>query len=298
MSRRILVASAISFRILTLAIFATAAPNGAMEDLSPLEQVGVPQVLTLRGEMFHVQGLEVDEDFIYATSVDTRSKRGFLHKLTRSGKFVARIDLTDGERYHPGGIARDGESIWIPVAEYTPQGTSRIVQVDRRTLKVVSSFIVHDHIGAVTANAATIYGANWDARRFYEWDHRGAEIAEIANPTQVAYQDVKFVGGELVAGGVMRGQFTGAIDWLDPVTLQPRLRLSLGKTPQGQIWTREGMAVQDGKLYLLPHDGHNGQGEVFVFSLDALKKAATRCASLSAGGYRCIDETVVAAGGP
>src|SRR5262249_14738312 len=113
MSRRALVASAISFRILTLAIFATAAPDGAMEGLAPLERLGLPQVLALKSEMFHVQGVEVDDDFIYVTSVDTQRKHGFLHKLTRRGEFVAQRDLTDGERYHPGGIARDGESIWV-----------------------------------------------------------------------------------------------------------------------------------------------------------------------------------------
>src|SRR5262249_40175425 len=158
----------------------TAAPDGAMEGLPPPEHLGVPQVLALKGEMFHVQGIEVDDNFIYVTSVDTRRKRGFLHKLTRAGTFVAQLDLTDGERYHPGGIARDGESIWVPVAEYTPEGSSKILQIDRTTLKTVSSFVVHDHIGAVTANATAVYGANWDARRFYEWDHGGREIAAQA----------------------------------------------------------------------------------------------------------------------
>ena len=84
----------------------------------PTNQLGLPETLTLRGDVFHVQGLDIDANFIYVTSVDKKSGRGFLHKFTLSGDLVGVADLTDGPHYHAGGISLDGDSIWVPVAEY------------------------------------------------------------------------------------------------------------------------------------------------------------------------------------
>jgi hypothetical protein len=53
-------------------------------------------MVALHGQVHHVQGLDVDNTFIYVTSVDVRRHRGFLHKFTCAGKLVAVLDLTNG----------------------------------------------------------------------------------------------------------------------------------------------------------------------------------------------------------
>src|SRR5262249_15181350 len=152
----------------------------------------------------------------------------------------------------------------------------------KATLKVISSFVVKDHIGALAVNASRIYAANWDADRFYAFDHNGTVLTSRENATRVAYQDLKFVGDDVVASGIMHDQQTGAIDWLDGRTLSLRQRLHVGKTSSGLVWTREGMAVNDGKLYLLPDDGHGTPADVYVFDLHTMMSAALQCVPISA----------------
>ena len=115
------------------------------------DEISPPRIIHLVGEMFHVQGVDVDADFIYVTSVDKQGHRGYLHKFTRAGRLVASVDLTEGARFHPGGIALDGESLWVPLAEYKADSSTRILELDKTTLAPKSSFVVRDHIGAVTA---------------------------------------------------------------------------------------------------------------------------------------------------
>jgi hypothetical protein len=246
-----------------------------------LQRLDAPDMLTLKGEVFHVQGLDLDGDAIYITSVDRKSHRGYLHKFSAAGALLGVLDITDGARYHPGGIALDEDSIWIPVAEYRAGSTTRILQVDKQSLKTVSSFIVDDHIGAVASRDGKVYGDNWSAHHLYIWDHAGRTLARPLNTTQIAYQDFKFAEDDLIASGISRDAQSGAIDWLDPETLLPRRHLPVGKMANGIVWTREGMAVADGKLYLLPNDGHDGQAEIYVFDLESLKSAALECTATS-----------------
>src|SRR5579871_2700783 len=228
-------------RLTTAMVLAAAAPapDRNNDDTIAVEQIGRPETIKLSGRVFHVQGLDVDADFIYVTSIDEQAHRGYVHKFTMKGHLVAVADLTDGPRYHPGGISLKGKFLWVPIAEYRPHSTSRIVQLDAATLKVVSSFAVADHIGAVTLDASRIYGANWDAERIYVFDRGGRIMAKQRNPMHVAYQDLKFVGDTLIASGIMPDQQTGAIDWLDTGSLAPRRRLLVGKTGDGLVWTRE-----------------------------------------------------------
>jgi len=258
-------------------LLATAAPERASDALAPLEHLSPAQVIAIRGEVFHVQGLDLDGGFIYVTSVDKKSHRGFLHKFTRDGALVGQVDLTDGSRYHTGGLSLVGDTIWLPVAEYRPHGTSRIVAVDKTSLKPVSSFLVSDHIGAVGVDGERVYGANWDAERFYVWNRAGRAIASHATRTHVAYQEIKFTSEGMIASGIVRGSHLGAIDWLDPETLAPVKRLAVGDGPDGLLFTREGMALDGGKLYLLPDDGHDGGAQIYAFDFLPLRTAASAC---------------------
>jgi hypothetical protein len=99
-----------------------------------------------------------------------------------------------------------------------------------------------------------VIGGNWDSRQFYVWNRRGKLLRTIANPAENAYQDIKFVGGRLVASGLLpRG--AGAIDWLDYPSMRLVRRISAGKTDRGAAYTREGMAIRGTQLFLLPEDG-------------------------------------------
>jgi len=47
---------------------------------------------------------------------------------------LGQIELTDGAKYHPGGMDYDGEHIWVSVAEYRPNSKRNIYRVDPNTL--------------------------------------------------------------------------------------------------------------------------------------------------------------------
>jgi hypothetical protein len=232
-------------------------PAARLEDLERLA------VVPLQAALDHVQGIDVLEDSLWVSSVDRKAKRGFLHLFDlASGRLRAEVSVERGARYHPGGIALDGDSLWVPVAEYARVGTSLVQRRDKRTLALVSEFEVADHIGCLAAGG-TLVGGNWDSRIFYEWTPDGRLIRERPNPTPNAYQDLKRVAGALVASGNLSAE-QGAIDWLDPETLSLQRRLLTGKTDRGVRFTNEGMAIRDGTLYLLPEDGPS---RLFVFRL-------------------------------
>jgi hypothetical protein len=274
--RRRTIGLAIALRLITVAVLATASPEPITDGVVAIERLATPQLITLKGDVFHVQGLDIDDDAIYVTSVDRARRRAYIHKFALDGALIAARDLTDGGLYHPGGIALDGETIWVPVAEYRARGSSRIVQLDKATLHPRSSFAVADHIGAVAVSGEVIHGANWDAERLYVWDRRGTSLDTAVNTTGVAYQDMKAIGGYLVASGVMRHRSGGAIDWLHPESLALARRLTVGNSMAGPVWTHEGMAVHGDRLYLMPADGRNGTAQVYVFPT-AILAEATQC---------------------
>ena len=106
---------------------------------------------------------------------------------------------------------------------------------------------------------------------FYVFDRvSGRLVRTVPNPSGTAYQDIKFVGNHLVAGGT-RGPLAGSLDWLSWPAL--RVGRSLHAGLQGQIrpfgrggpYTGEGMAIDGRDLYLLPEDGPS---HLFRFRLD------------------------------
>lgn len=216
---------------------------------------GPPRVLPVAATLHHVQGIDVDGTSLWITSVDRAARKGWLHLVDlRTGRLVREAEIQEGERFHPGGISVDLDSVWIPVAEYHRNGKTTVQQRDRRTLALLSRFEVADHVGCVAASRDALYGGNWDSLRIYTWDRSGRELARKDNPTGTAYQDLKFLRGRIVASG-NRDRESGAIDWLDPVTLALERRITAGKTDRGVRFTNEGMTIRGGKLYLLPEDG-------------------------------------------
>jgi hypothetical protein len=208
----------------------------------------------LKADTHHVQGIDFDDRHLWVTSVDKDQHRGYLQEFALgTGEHVRTVDVTAGIRFHPGGMSADGDSLWLPVAEYRRASSSVIQKRNVRTLELESQFDVADHIGCIAVGPGVLIGANWDSRDFYVWDMNGRLLRKLANPTPNAYQDIKFVDGGLVASGLLPGR-SGAIDWLEYPSLRLVRRVAAGQSSRGVPYTSEGMAVRGDRLYLLPED--------------------------------------------
>ena len=196
----------------------------------------------------HPQGLaRVGEDF-YLSSVEVIDRaqslgKAHLFRLRRDGTLAARVDLTDGPRYHPGGIDYDGTRLWISVAEYRPNSSSVVIVLDPETLNAQTLFSFGDHLGAIAHDPASnnLVGMSWGSRTLYRWrtriDQQGAIVVEnpdapaaVRNPAHyIDYQDVQWIPGttHIVCGGVKsypapggRGRIAlGGFELLDSETL-------------------------------------------------------------------------------
>ncbi len=136
------------------------------------------RTVTLNGVLDHPQGITTSADgaTLFVTSVLRKEQKGLLVAFRASdGMLLQRVEVQDGARYHPGGLGRLGDALWLPVAEYRRTSTSVVQCRDVKTLAVRSSFPVADHIGAVAVTSGALIGCNWDARVFYEWTFEGKE---------------------------------------------------------------------------------------------------------------------------
>lgn len=224
------------------------------------------RVVALEGETHHVQGIALVEGRILVTTVDRTAREGWLMEFDGAGKRVREAKIHDGAMYHPGGCDVDGETVWIPVAEYRPKSKSVIQRRSVGTFEPVSSFGVEDHIGAVAAGTDRLYLANWDARTIYEYSFEGKLIRQRANPTGYRFQDLKMRYGALV-GSAPSGKGEkggGAVVWMDPETLDVIEVRRVGRTDRGVPLAQEGVEVRDGRVYLLPEDTPS---RLFVYEL-------------------------------
>jgi len=250
-------------RFLALWIAATTI-LGAPPAATSLDALKLIRVLNLKGTTHHVQGIDTDAERLWVTSVNAPSRKGYLHEFSvKTGESLRAAEIQDGERFHPGGMASDANSLWIPVAEYRAKSTSVIQRRNKRTLALEYQFPVPDHIGCIAVTPELLIGGNWDSREFYVWNHRGELLRQIPITTANAYQDMKFSAGHIVAAGLL-GDRTGAIDWLDLSSMKLVHRLTAGNTDRGVSYTHEGMAIDGDELLLLPEDGPS---RLFVFRL-------------------------------
>jgi hypothetical protein len=237
-----------------------------------IEHARLMGALQLDGELFHVQGLELERRRIWVTSVDEKNRKGYLHAFDRhTGKLLRRLELTDGARYHPGGISISGRSIWVPVAEYRPNSSAILVEIDADSLTVRRKIEVADHLGFVAASNDTLVAGNWDSRSLYIFDLKNdAPVRTVPNPSTTRYQDMKFVDGQLVAGGALT-LWSGAVDWIDWPSMKVTRTLRAGAigpirpVGRGGPYTGEGMAIEGRDLYVVPEDGPS---RMFHFRLD------------------------------
>ncbi len=246
-----------------------AVPGGFSGDIEHARLIGA---LQLRGEVFHVQGLALGGQRIWVTSVDNGAHKAWLHEFDRaSGRFLRRLELTDGARYHPGGLSVSGGSIWVPVAELRADSSAVLVEIDADTLAVRRRIAVADHIGCVAASGQTLVAGNWDSKLLYVFDlAKGVPTRVVRNPSATHYQDIKFVGDQLVAGG-NTSWLSGTVDWIDWPTMKLSRSIQAGAIGpvrpfgRGGPYTGEGMAIEGRELYVLPEDGPS---RVFHFQLD------------------------------
>ncbi len=90
----------------------------------------------LKADTHHVQGIDFDERRLWVTSVDKDQHRGYLQEFALgTGEHVRTIEVTAGVRFHPGGMSADGDSFWLPVAEYR-RASSSVSSTSRITLAV------------------------------------------------------------------------------------------------------------------------------------------------------------------
>jgi hypothetical protein len=243
---------------LVLSNLPAAAQQSGAETTGPqsgLEGAQLKDTHLLDGKLYHVQGIALDRDSIWVTSVDAPNRKGYLHQFNRATMRLERqIEVTDGPRFHPGGFSIKKDSIWIPVAEYTPHSSTVLEELDKKTLMVKRKISVADSLGCVAIVSDGLVAGNWDSRQFYIFDKDGKQLRIVDNPQENKYQDLKFASGTLVASGVFT-RTTGAIDWLDWPSLKLIRRLKAGTDDHGVLFTREAMAIEGNNLYLLPEDG-------------------------------------------
>jgi hypothetical protein len=275
MIRKTIRSSLTALFLLLSSLSVAAAPD---QPDSAIEHARLIGALRLDGELFHVQGLELDGRRIWVTSVDQENRRGYIHEFDRdTGKLLRRLELTDGARYHPGGISISGRSIWVPVAELKPKSSAVLVEIDADSLAVRRKIRVPDHLGCVAASGSTLVAGNWDSELLYIFDLSDtARVRAVPNPSVTRYQDMKFVDGQLVAGGSLT-LWSGAVDWIDWPSMKLRRTLRAGAIGpvrplgRGGPYTGEGMAIEGRDLYVLPEDGPS---RLFHFRLDDRDESA------------------------
>ena len=105
----------------------------------------------------------------------------------------------------------------------------------------------------------------------YIYDLRSnAPARTVPNPSATRYQDMKFVDGQLVAGGSLN-LWSGTVDWIDWPSMKLRRTLQAGAIGpvrplgRGGPYTGEGMAIEGNNLYVIPEDGPS---RLFHFRLD------------------------------
>jgi len=222
---------------------------------------------------FHPQGMVKVGDTFFVSSVEVRNRNsgegtGHLFRIDKSGRLVTDLRLGEGALYHPGGIDYDGQSLWVPVAEYRADSRSIVYRVNPETMKATEVLRFADHIGAIVHNTDdhTLHGVSWGSRRFYRWTlGRDGTVTNADTPPErlrtmntshyLDYQDCKYAGQRrMLCSGVTELRQTGAtspfrlggIDLIDlrdgrPVHQAPVL-----------LWTSGGLDMTHNPVWLEP----------------------------------------------
>lgn len=248
------------------------------------------QKLPLNFNVHHPQGMTKVNDLYYISSVEIIEKpekyetnnhdydrtagkgQGHLFIVDEDGKLIKDIVLGEGDMYHPGGIAFDGEFIWVPVAEYRPDSQSIIYKVDPATGNATKQFEADDHIGGIVKDVHknTLYGVNWGSRQFYEFNKDGKVKSVEDNDSHfIDYQDCEGVDkNNILCTGLSElsnskgdSYELGGMALLDRKTMEIQHEVPMTNfSPQGHTITRNPVFVEkttEGlKVYALPDDDY------------------------------------------
>lgn len=233
------------------------------QEVTQLKDWRQEAVIAIAVDLHHVQGIDVEDGVLWVSSVEAKAGKGYLSRVDlKTGKLLLQVQVQQGKRIHPGGIMLDGESIWIPVAEYDRDGPTNMERRNKRTLELEASFEVDDHIGCVAVGMDRVYGGSWSSRTLYEWTREGKQLRKVANPQLTSWQDMKMDGAFLMGSGQL-GRQKGAVDWVSLADFSLVKQLETHATDRGYSYAHEGMTLRGGKLYFLPEDAPS---RLFVFA--------------------------------
>jgi hypothetical protein len=171
-----------------------------------------PEGLVVTADRFYLSSTQIIEPTVkYPAPVDGYDRTpgkgiGHLFVIDRAGKLLRDIVLGHDIVYHPGGIDRTGNYLWVPVAQYRPNSSAEIDRIDLRTFQVTRMFTVGDHIGGIVFDPTSgrLVGNNWGSRTFYEWSLTGRQLDTWRNPENLLdFQDCQYVeSGKMACGGI------------------------------------------------------------------------------------------------
>jgi hypothetical protein len=217
------IAAAVAAALITTAALLPGGVAGAPRDdplVDAIEQTSratpweIVRRVPLDFQTHHPQGFARVGERLYMTSVeiieptqrypqpiggyDRTPGKGVAHlfELSLDGRLLGHTTLGEDIIYHPGGLDYDGESLWVPVAEYRPNSRSIVYRVDPDTLRAEEVFRVNDHIGGIVRDRidGELHGVSWGSRRFYTWTAQGREKERTLNPQHyVDFQDCEYV---------------------------------------------------------------------------------------------------------
>jgi Family of unknown function (DUF6454) len=240
-----------------------------------------PQGMTKIGDLYYMSSVEIIEKPVkYDKPRDGYDRTpgkgiGHLFVFNNQGKLLKDIELGEGDMYHPGGIASDGESIWVSVAEYRPNSESIIYKVDPKTMKPQEMFRTNDHIGGILRDEKNgiLKAVSWGSRTFYEFSEKGKILSKKKNPSHfIDYQDCESAGKEnMICSGItelpQQGSNTakyelGGLALLDMKTMGIKHELPISLfSSQGHTVTRNPVFLertdQTLKLFTVPDDDNS-----------------------------------------
>ena len=98
--------------------------------------------VTLGGVLDHPQGITPSADGTtwFVTAVLRKEQKGLLVSFRASdGGQVQRVEVQDGPRYHPGGLGRLADTLWVPV----PLHYARLVERGFNQAALLGRWLAH-----------------------------------------------------------------------------------------------------------------------------------------------------------
>ncbi|CAH0346678.1 DUF6454 family protein [Bacillus sp. CECT 9360] len=252
-----------------------------------------PQGMTKIGDLYYMSSVEIIEKPVkYDQPRDGYDRSpgkgiGHLFVFNTQGKLLKDIKLGEGDMYHPGGIAFDGKSVWVSVAEYRPNSKSIIYKINPETMNSQEAFRTNDHIGGILRDGkhGNLKAVSWGSRTFYEFNEKGKVLNKSINPSHfVDYQDCENAGeDQLICSGItelpQQGAATskyelGGLALLDMKTMDMVHELPITLfSPKGHVVTRNPVYLENTKqgikLYAVPDDD---QSSMLVYETRVNKK--------------------------